>query len=442
MADVVRSMLGDDLPVAVEAYDGSRLGPPGARTRILVRSPDALRRMVAAPGELGLSRAYVAGDLELDGDIFDVLALRDRMPTPKLSPAQWAMAARLVASAGLRRLPPPPEEAQVRGRLHSPRRDAVAVTHHYDVSNRFYRMVLGPSMTYSCAVFPDQGATLEEAQTTKLELVCRKLALEPGMRLLDVGCGWGSLARHAARCHGVRAVGVTLSAPQAALARELAAEEGVGHLVDIRVQDYRDVVDGPFDAVSSIGMFEHVGRARTAEYFARLRGLLRPGGRLLNHAITRPPSKSTRLPPSSFVGRYVFPDGELLEVGDTVSALQGEGLEARHVESLREHYARTLRCWVANLDAHWDEAVGEVGANRARVWLLYMAGSALGFEAGRTSVHQVLAVHPGAGGASGMPLRPDWEPAPVALDLRNGFSPSATPSSGPTSSVTPGPARR
>jgi cyclopropane-fatty-acyl-phospholipid synthase len=422
VADVVRSMIGDDVPVALEAYDGSRVGPENARTRLSVRSPDALRRMVTAPGELGLARAYVAGDIELAGDIFDVLALRDRMPSPKLSPAQWALAARLVASAGMKRLPPPPEEAHPHGRLHSRRRDAEAVTHHYDVSNRFYRMVLGPSMTYSCAVFPDAGATLEEAQATKHELICRKLGLEPGMRLLDVGCGWGSLALHAARHHGVTAVGVTLSQPQAGLARQRAAEEGLADRIEFRVQDYRDVDDGPFDAISSVGMFEHVGRASTAVYFSHLRELLRPGGRLLNHAITRPPSRSTRIPRNSFVGRYVFPDGELLEVGTTVSALQQEGLEARHVESLREHYARTLRQWVANLEAHWDEAVAEAGPGRARVWRLYMAGSARGFEAGRISVHQVIAVNPGAGGVSGMPLRPDWEPAPIDVDLREEVS--------------------
>jgi cyclopropane-fatty-acyl-phospholipid synthase len=425
VADVVRSMLGDDLPVAMEAYDGTRLGPEGARTRIFVRSPDALRRMVTSPGELGLSRAYVAGDIELDGDIFDVLALRDRMPSPKLTPAQFAMVARLVASAGVKRLPPPPEEARPHGRLHSRHRDSEAVTHHYDVSNRFYRLVLGPSMTYSCAVFTHEGATLEEAQAAKAELICRKLALRPGMRLLDVGCGWGSLALHAARHHGVTAVGVTLSAPQAELARQRAVEQGVAGKVEFRVQDYRDVADGPFDAISSVGMFEHVGMARTAEYFGHLRGLLRPGGRLLNHAITRPPSKSTRLPRNSFVGRYVFPDGELLEVGTTVSALQQQGFEARHVESLREHYSRTLHQWVANLQANWDEAVAEVGPRRARVWRLYMAGSAAGFEAGRINVHQVLAVHPEAGGMSCMPLRPDWEPVPAEIDLREEVSASS-----------------
>jgi cyclopropane-fatty-acyl-phospholipid synthase len=407
VADVVRSMLGDDLPVAVEAYDGSRLGSDRARTRILVRSPDALRRMCTAPGEIGLSRAYVAGDIDLDGDVFDVLALRDRMPSPKLTPAQWAMVARLVASAGVKRLSPPPEEARLHGRLHTRRRDADAVTHHYDVSNRFYRMVLGPSMTYSCAVFPDEGATLEEAQATKHELVCRKLGLQPGMRLLDVGCGWGSLALHAARHHGVSVVGVTLSAPQAELARQRAAEEGLASRVDVRVRDYRDVADGPFDAISSIGMFEHVGLSKLQLYFDHLHGLLRPGGRLLNHGISRPGGGRAALGRRSFIDRYVFPDGELHEVGAVVSAIQRAHLEVRHVESLREHYALTLRAWVGNLEREWDDAVAAAGLGRARVWRLYMAGSAMNFEAGRTCVHQVLAVR-STGGHSGLPLRPSW----------------------------------
>ncbi|CAN5455682.1 hypothetical protein BH18ACT1_BH18ACT1_04560 [soil metagenome] len=341
--------------------------------------------------------------------MFDLLALRDRLPNPKLTPSQWANAARLLAGGGLRRPAPPPEEARPRGRLHSRRRDAATVSHHYDVSNAFYRLILGPSMTYSCAVYPFDGADLETAQEAKAELVCRKLGLRPGVRLLDVGCGWGSLVLHAARHFGVQAVGVTLSTEQAALAERRVRAAGLSGSVEIRVQDYRDVHDGPFDAISSIGMFEHVGRGQAERYFRHLRTLLAQGGRLLNHAITRAPSRHTRIAPRTFVGRYVFPDGELLEVGDTVSLLQEAGLEARHVESLREHYGRTLRAWVANLERNWDEAVAEVGAGRARVWRLYMAGSALGFEAGRTSVHQILAVEPAAAGASRMPLRPDWE---------------------------------
>ena len=216
-------------------------------------------------------------------------------------------------------------------------------------------------MTYSCAVFETDDRTLEQAQAAKHELVCRKLGLQSGDRLLDVGCGWGSMAMHAARHHGARVVGVTISAEQVELAKQRVADEGLGHLVDIRLQDYRDVDDGPFDAISSIGMFEHVGRSRTAEYFGRLLGLLRPQGRLLNHAIGRPPSDHTRCRDRSFIGRYVFPDAELLDLGTTVQALEQVGFEARHVDNLREHYALTLRQWVANLEREWDEAVADVG---------------------------------------------------------------------------------
>jgi cyclopropane-fatty-acyl-phospholipid synthase len=407
LATLVEDLLGTDLPIAVACYDGSRLGPADAPATLVVRSPDALSRLLTAPGELGFARAFVAGDIDVEGDMEHVLRLRDRLPEIRLTPGQWAAAARLAGRAGLRRLPPPPEEARLHGRRHTKERDAAAVRHHYDVSNRFYEILLGPAMTYSCAVFEEPGATLEAAQAAKHELVCAKLGLTSGMRLLDVGCGWGSMVLHAVVTRGVRAVGVTLSPPQADLARKRAADAGVSHLVDIRVQDYRDVDDGPYDAVSSIGMFEHVGAARLAEYLERLHGLLRPEGRLLNHGISRPPFQRQRFARAGFIDRYVFPDGELHEVGSVVSAAQAAGFEARHLESLREHYAMTCRAWVANLLAGWDEAVAEVGTARARIWRLYLTASALNFEAGRTAVHQLLAVR-SDGGRSGMPLRPDW----------------------------------
>jgi cyclopropane-fatty-acyl-phospholipid synthase len=254
---------------------------------------------------------------------------------------------------------------------------------------------------------PEVG--LEAAQEAKLELVCRKLALESGMRLLDVGCGWGSLVLHAARRHGVRAVGVTLSHEQAELASKRVAESGLSDTVEIRLQDYRDVRDGPYDAVSSIGMFEHVGLSKLATYFDRLFTLLRSEGRLLNHGISRAPAQRRRARPwsRSFIDSYVFPDGELHEIGSVVSTIQQRGFEARHVESLREHYALTLRAWLANLEAQWDDAVALVGTARARVWRLYIAASARRFEDGAVQVHQVLAVKPD-GGASGMPLRPSF----------------------------------
>jgi cyclopropane-fatty-acyl-phospholipid synthase len=411
LAALVDDVLGGGLPLAVEAYDGSRTGPVDAPATIVIRSPDALRRIVTAPGELGLARAYVAGDLELQGSIWALLELRDRIPDVQLEPK---MMLRLVHELGgwreVRPLPPPDEEVRLRGRRHSRARDAAAVSHHYDVSNAFYRLVLGPSLTYSCAVWHHPDDTLEAAQANKYELICRKLDLGPGMRLLDVGCGWGGMVMHAARHHGVHAVGVTISRQQAELAEKRVAEAGLSDQVQIRVQDYRDVSDGPYDGISSIGMFEHVGEARLAEYFDCLRRLVRPEGRLLNHGISRPArSEKARLPRRSFINRYVFPDGELHEVGRVVSITQDAGFEVRHVESLREHYALTLRRWVANLEEHWDEAVAEVGAPRARVWRLYMAASAVNFEAGRTQVHQVLSVPREPNGRSGLPLRPAFE---------------------------------
>jgi cyclopropane-fatty-acyl-phospholipid synthase len=415
LTDLLRQLLGPDLPIAVEAYDGSRLGPVDAPATLLIRSPTALRRIVQAPGELGFARAYVAGDVDLEGDIFAALALRDYLPDMKLRPAQLLAALRLVGVGALKPVPAPPEEARLHGRRHSKKRDAAAIAHHYDVSNDFYRHVLGPSMTYSCAVWTDPSITLEEAQANKHELICRKLGLEPGMRLLDIGCGWGGMLLHAAEHHGVQAVGVTLSKRQAELAEKRAAEAGLAGKIEVRYQDYRDVDDGPYDAISSIGMFEHVGLRQLGVYFERCHELLPPGGRLLNHAISRPAGTTgstadgrARFSRRSFIDRYVFPDGELHEVGAVISAIQHARFEARHMESIREHYALTLRRWVANLESNWDACVADVGRARARIWRLYMAASAIQFEANRTQVHQVLAVKPD-GGNSRLPLRPRFE---------------------------------
>jgi cyclopropane-fatty-acyl-phospholipid synthase len=415
VADVLGGILGSDLPVAFVAYDGSRLGPNDARTTVVVRSVDALRRLATAPDELGFGRAYVAGDLAIEGDVFDVIAMQDRLESVKITPTQILELVKLVGVKNLKPLPPPPEEARMRGRRHSLARDAAAISYHYDVSNDFYRIVLGPSLTYSCAVWTDTTTTLEEAQANKHELVSQKLGLRPGMRLLDIGCGWGGMVLHAAREHGVRAVGVTLSKPQADLARKRAADMGLSDLVEIRHCDYRDVTDGPYDAISSIGMFEHVGLMQLGEYFSRCYSLLAPGGRFVNHAISRPGHMPTMhharfaWPGLSrdFTERYVFPDGELHEIGDVVSAIQDAGFEARHMETLREHYALTLREWVKNLEAGWDDAVAETSPGRARVWRLYMAAAAVGFERDRNQVHQVLATKT-TNGTSGMPRRPDF----------------------------------
>jgi cyclopropane-fatty-acyl-phospholipid synthase len=407
----ITSWLGSDLPVRIEAYDGTRVGPSDAKTKVIVHSPDALIRLATAPGELGLARAYVAGDISIEGDIYGLLELRRQLPEVKVSPAQVAELVRIVGVRNLRRIPPPPEEHRSRGRLHTRRRDAAAISFHYDISNDFYRLVLGPSLTYSCAVFTDPSDTLEDAQANKYELISRKLGLEPGMRLLDIGCGWGGMVLHAAQHHGVEAVGVTISEPQAELGRKRVAEAGLSDRVEIRVQDYRDITDGPFDAISSIGMFEHVGMQRLEEYYTRVIDLLTPGGRLLNHAISRTDNARRRLyDRPNFTSRYVFPDGQLHEVGTVITALQDGGLEVRHMENLREHYALTLHHWVGNLERNWEAAVAEVGVGRARVWRLYMAASAVLFESDEAHVDQVLAVKPDPTGSGGLPLRPDWEP--------------------------------
>jgi cyclopropane-fatty-acyl-phospholipid synthase len=412
IAPLLTGLLGGDLQVRFEFWDGSSLGPPGGDGFVAVRSADALRRIVWSPNELGLGRAYVAGDLEVVGDIFAVMtALRDRAPSHAAFRARdvlaAASAARHVGAVG-RPLPPPPEEARPAGwRQHTKRRDAEVIQHHYDVGNEFYRIVLGPSMTYSCARFAAPGMDLTEAQSSKHELICRKLGLHerPDQRLLDVGCGWGSMAMHAAQHHRAHVVGITISPAQAEAARGRVREAGLADLVEIRLQDYRDISGETFDAISSVGMSEHVGAKRIAEYFTTLRAALGPHGRLLNHAISSVAGSKMRK--QGFIYRYVFPDGELLDVGDTALAMEQAGFEVRDVESLREHYARTLRAWLGNLDGEWERAVALAGEARSRVWRLYMAGSAIGFEDGGLNVHQVLGVVPHPSGSSGMPATRD-----------------------------------
>ena len=408
LAPLVEALLGNELRVRFEFWDGSGFGSTDPVGTIRMTSPDALRRILWRPDELGLGRAFVAGDVEAEGDMFDfVLAFRDAKPktvTPKRELARLAFAA--ARSLKLIRPPvkPPEIEAKLGGWRHSLGRDRKAITHHYDVGNDFYRLVLGPSMTYSCARFVDDDATLEDAQAAKYELICRKLGLHerPGATLLDVGCGWGSMAIHAALHHGATVVGVTISDAQAVRARERVAEAGVADRVAIRIQDYRTLTGETFDAISSIGMSEHVGGANLQKYFDVLAALLKPKGRLLNHAITS--IGGSKITPASFMGRYVFPDSELIDVGNIVLGMEKAGFEIRDVESLREHYAKTLRVWVDNLESQWDRAVELVGLPRAKVWRLYMAGCAIAFDDGGLGLHQVLGVRPDSDGVSAMPL--------------------------------------
>lgn len=406
----LKSLIGDP-PVRITVWDGSGIGPTDGPGELTIRTPHALRRIAWAPGELGVARAFVAGEIDAEGDIFELIsALRPagaRLHSElKTIPAAVQAARELDVLGGP--LAPPPEEIRPSLWRHTKRRDAVTVSHHYDVGNDFYRLFLGESMAYSCARFAEEGMTLEQAQEAKHELIARKLGLHErtGQRVLDVGCGWGSMAIHAATHHEARVVGITLSREQADRARERVEEAGVADRVEIRYQDYRDVRGERFDAISSIGMFEHVGKRRMGDYFSTLHGLLHPGGRLLNHAISS--IGGSRLGSRTFTYRYVFPDGELIDVGEVALAMEGAGFEVRDVESLREHYALTLREWVANLQAGWSRAVDLVGEGRARVWLLYMAASAIGFEDGGLGLHQVLGVvhdH----GHSGMPrTRRDW----------------------------------
>ena len=392
------------------AYDGSKAGPDDADVVVEVRSPLATRYLVASPGGLGLARAYVAGELEIHGEVYTALRELSHASTGTLSLRERLDALRTLGPGTLRPAKPPAEEVRLRGRRHSKDRDRAAISHHYDVSNRFYSWVLGPSMAYTCAVYPGADATLEEAQYEKFDLVCRKLGLQPGMRLLDVGCGWGGMVLHAARNYGVTVLGVTLSQRQAEWAQDAITQAGLSKVAEVRFLDYRDVAEDGFDAVSSIGLTEHIGRDNLPAYFRFLYAKLRPQGRLLNHCITRPTNSEAAFQERGFINRYVFPDGELSAVGHIGSVMQDAGFEIRHVEDLREHYARTLAAWCANLDDHWTEAVEEVGSGRARVWALYMAGSRLGFEQNHIQLHQALGVKTVDGHAA-MPLRPDWEPA-------------------------------
>ncbi|MFT4084678.1 MAG: class I SAM-dependent methyltransferase [Nocardioides sp.] len=426
IAQSINSLFPGGVPVRLSAYDGSVSGDAESPYGIRLLTPQGLSYLLTAPGDLGLARAYVSGDLELEGvhpgdpyPLMDLVLDRTNFSLPR--PAELLGLVRNLGLGTFRPPAPPPQEhlpawrhkveglrrvsigALLWGR-HSKDRDADAIHHHYDVSNAFYEHVLGPSMTYTCAVFPTEDATLEEAQANKYDLICRKLDLQPGQRLLDLGCGWGGMVRHAAQHYGVKALGVTLSEQQALWAQQAIKEEGLDDLAEVRFSDYRNVAEGGFDAVSSIGLTEHIGVANYPSYFGFIHGKLKDTGRLLNHCITRPENTS-RASAGKFIDRYVFPDGELTGSGTIVTAVENAGLEVQHHENIRVHYAKTLTGWNENLVDNWDACVAEVGLGTAKVWGLYMAGSRLGFERNHIQLHHVLATKT-AKGVSGYPLRP------------------------------------
>jgi cyclopropane-fatty-acyl-phospholipid synthase len=377
-------------PFTIELWDGSRVpSTNGGGPTFKARSQDALAYAVAAPGQLGLGRAYVAGEIEID-DIDGVIGVLNEWKPP---PVGAATKARLITAAlraaGVRRPPPPPKaEMHLSGRKHTTKRDREAVRHHYDVGNEFFSLFLDESMTYSCAIFSRGAKSLAAAQDTKLELVCTKLGLQPGQRVLDVGCGWGSFVMHAAQRHGVEAVGITLSENQAELARKRVTDAGLSDKVEIRVQDYRELAGEDYDAVASIGMVEHVGESQIDVYAEQLASMLRPGGRLLNHGISR--LKHGNIEGGPFSERYVFPDGETTHVSRVILALERAGFIVQHVEEFGSDYAETLRHWIRNLDENIERAEELAGPERLRVWRLYLRAARNGFEIDFTSVYQVL----------------------------------------------------
>ena len=376
-------------PFAVEFWDGTALPSTNGGPAFIVKSPKAVAHALLAPGQLGLGRAYASGDL-IVSDLDQVMELLDSWQPPPLETRdKLALAGAAARAVGVTIPPrPPAAELRPRGRRHTPERDRRAVRHHYDVSNDFFALFLDESMTYSCAIFSRGASTLEEAQVAKNELVCTKLALKEGDRVLDIGSGWGAFAIHAAREHGAHVTGITLSEPQAEGARARAEAAGVGDLVEFRVQDYRELRGERFDALASIGMVEHVGEEQIDVYARQLASLIEPGGRLLNHGIARLRHSDPAAGP--FSERYVFPDADPLHLSRITLALEGAGFQPNHVEDFREDYAETLRHWARRLDDNLEEATRIAGPERVRVWRLYLRAARNGFETGFTSVYQVL----------------------------------------------------
>jgi len=400
LATTVKRLVGDDFPVRIRAWDGSEAGPAGAPV-VVLRNRRALRRLVWRPDELGLARAYVSGDLDVDGDLDDGFRRVWEFARQRGSGVHVSARDRVGALGDALRFGvvgpsprPPASEAKIRGRLHSRARDRAVISHHYDLSNDFYALVLDEHMAYSCAYYPPGSGDLDLAasQRAKLDLVCTKLALAPGMRLLDVGCGWGSLSIHAARHYGARVTGITLSREQLEFGRKRAAELGVADLVELRLQDYRDLADGPYDAAASLEMGEHVGAEQYPVFVATVHRMLAPGGSFLVQQMSR--AAGTAPGGGPFIEAYIAPDMHMRPLGETIGLLEAGGFEVRGVEAMREHYVRTGAEWRANLEARWTEIVALVGEEVARVWRLYLVGGSLAFEERRMGVDQILVVKP------------------------------------------------
>ncbi|MEO8828065.1 cyclopropane-fatty-acyl-phospholipid synthase family protein [Lapillicoccus sp.] len=421
LAAALRPVVGGDLPVRLTAWDGSVAGSledPDAPS-VTLRTPDALRRILWRPGELGAAQAYVTGELDVEGDldaalthVWQVSAARG-LTGIRPNPAALAGLLRVVREIGALGAPPgaPDSQAVLRGRLHSHRRDRDAIHHHYDLSNDFYSLILDPHMAYSCGYWrsEDPSYTVEDSQRDKLDLVCRKVGLgREGMRFLDIGCGWGSLSLYAAEHFGAQVTGVTIAAEQKRFIDQRIRERGLQDRVEIRLQDYREIVGGPFDAVASLEMGEHVGQKNYATYVKALRDNVVPGGRVLVQQMSR----RGRFPGGGpFIESFIAPDMHMRPVGETVGFIEDGGLEVRDVHAMREHYVRTVQAWHETFEANWNTAVSLVGEEVARVWRLYLVGGAMAFRDGRMGVDQILAVRPGAhGGESGQPwVRPsEW----------------------------------
>jgi cyclopropane fatty-acyl-phospholipid synthase-like methyltransferase/DUF1365 family protein len=415
LAALVQQIAGAQLPVRIRAWDGSEAGPDDGPV-LVIRSRRALRRLFWAPGELGLARAYVTGDLDVEGDLAEgfrrawAIARARPQTGVALGASDRMKAAAAAARLGAIGIPPrpPAAEAQLRGRLHTVRRDRAAIAHHYDLSNEFYELLLDESMAYSSAYFTEPGQSLADAQRAKLDLICRKLDLRPGHRHLDVGCGWGSLILHAAEHYGVYATGVTLSAQQRDFIAKRIADRGLADRVEVRLQDYRELAGtgDTFDTVSSIEMGEHVGEGNYRQYAAILHGALKPTGRLLLQQMSR--HQDTAPGGGAFIESYIAPDMHMRPLSRTLTHLETAGFEIRDVEAMREHYVTTVAHWLRTFESRWGDAVALVGEETARVWRLYLVGGALAFEEGRMGVDQVLCVRSTADGTSGMPATRPW----------------------------------